>query len=301
MNLYTKLYVLSHYWTFTLNLKQEIHMNLLSMNLGINLSILNLFTMGLDNKPFNLNLDLNLWYETWLKPLDMDSWLEPLDMNLVLVHLIFDLTFDPQFETTSHHLYTRHGGSMFVSLMHRWHDSRVGEWWPIPSQYLTCYGDEDIWPTGAYGCILDLFTCFDGYIMILLAIYILGDWWCVRYTSFTSWELATPTLGGIPSYYTWYPEVSPPDAWLLDYLTWLDTWLDLGSWWITDLTIIPLYLYTLHLYNFNTGSSYFGCTSFMLYFIFPLSYIYHSLLLVTFISVHWALVAQPHFFFCSRF
>ena len=53
-----------------------------------------------------MNLDLNLWYETWLEPLDMDSWLEPLDMNLVLVHLIFDLTLDPQFETTSHHLYT---------------------------------------------------------------------------------------------------------------------------------------------------------------------------------------------------
>ena len=83
MNLYTKLYVLSHYWTFTLNLKQEIHMNLLSMNLGINLSILNLFTMGLDNKPFNLNLDLNLWYglltwTTWYEPCTctLDIWLD---------------------------------------------------------------------------------------------------------------------------------------------------------------------------------------------------------------------------------
>jgi len=28
---------------------------------------------------------------------------------------------------------TRHEGFMSMSLMHRWHDSRAGEWWPVPS------------------------------------------------------------------------------------------------------------------------------------------------------------------------
>lgn len=69
-----------------------------------------------------------------------------------------------------------------------------------------------IWFAGAYGCILVLFDiCLDiwfGYTLYLI-------WWLgMRACSpITFWELATPLITwGLPSYYIWYSEDSPPNT-----------------------------------------------------------------------------------------
>ena len=77
-----------------------------------------------------------------------------------------------------------------------------------PWFYLLCR--RRFWPTGAHGCILVLIW-FLLSVTVYCYICISGDWWCVRYTSFTlsgSWSLqliheVTPHiicfLRGIPS------------------------------------------------------------------------------------------------------
>ena len=79
------------------------------------------------------------------------------------------------------------------------------------------------WPTGAHGCILDLLLVSRD--ISLYYILVLGDWRCVRYTSFTAWELMTPTLEVSPHIILGVPR-SPLR--MHGYLLLLDTWLDLG-------------------------------------------------------------------------
>jgi len=136
---------------------------------------------------------------------------------------------------------------------------------------------------GAYGCILDLYLFRGIYYYYIL---VLGDWTCVQYTSFTAWELATPSLGGIPSHYTWYPEVSPSDTWLLDildltwYLTWLglvvDNWLDHYTfipYTFTTLKQVPLTSFVLPLCSTLS----FVCLIFIILYCLLLSYLFTGL------------------------
>ena len=179
---------------------------------------------------FDLNLCHLIWY-IWFDTFDMTHliwynwngiWYELFDLNLW-----YDMLSDPPVWYYEPICYTSHGGSMSLSLMHQWLDSRVGEWWPIPSHYLICFGDEVF---GQWGVWMHprFVICFEGFIMI---IYIFGDWWCVRYTSFTFWELITPLVTwGLPSYYIWYSEVSPPNMMVtmlqdMIWFVWAQVWL----------------------------------------------------------------------------
>ena len=142
-----------------------------------------------------------IWY-IWYDTFDMIHLIWYIDMDLWIWDIwAFDIWhyLDPPVWYYEPICYTSHGGSMSMSLMHRWHDSRVGEWWPIPSHYLICHGDEVIWPLGAYGCILDLiwFVSMDMTLYDLIFI-----WWlmvCAIHVFHNIWELATPPLWGHPS------------------------------------------------------------------------------------------------------
>ena len=138
----------------------------------------------------------------------------------------------------SHYLFPSHEGNMAVSLMHRWHDSRAGEWWPVPSltwlvtemKYLADWG---AWMHPRF------VTCFRG--IYHYYILVLGDWWCVRYTSFTAWELATPTLEASPHIILGVPRSPLRIHGYLIYLTWLDLILDLT--WARGGILFPLPLF----------------------------------------------------------
>ena len=94
---------------------------------------------------------------------------------------------------------------------------------------------------GEHGCILDLlFVLRD--ISFIIYLYLVTDGVCDTRLSHI-WELATPPIWGLPSYYIWYPKVSPPDTWA----TWYLIWFDLGSWWITVPLPYALILYSLTL------------------------------------------------------
>ena len=71
---------------------------------------------------------INFWYEPSLWNLDMNLHYKPLSFEPLNPSCNYD---------GSYYVFciciTSHGGSMFVSLMHQWYDSRVVEWCSIPS------------------------------------------------------------------------------------------------------------------------------------------------------------------------
>ena len=73
------------------------------------------------------------------EPLTLNLCYDPFAMNL-WNELWYDFDLNPSVWDPSHYLFPSHGGTMTVSLMHLWHDSCVGEWFPIPSPYLILHG-----------------------------------------------------------------------------------------------------------------------------------------------------------------
>ena len=79
---------------------------------------------------------MNLWYEPLIMNSDILKWKLTYETKLNTGYMILDL--DPQFDTTSHSLGMR--VSCPCQSMHRWHDSRAGEWWSVPSLFCILFG-----------------------------------------------------------------------------------------------------------------------------------------------------------------
>ena len=172
---------------------------------------------------------------------------------------------------------------MTMSLMHRWHDSRVGEGFLTPSHYLLCLATMImIFCRGVW-----IYPRFES-----VSVSVSGDWYCVQYRPFTYLGASYSNYWGLPSHYLGYLR-GLPSVWLWELkivMTWARVHFD--SVYAGDcIDSVHLILFSLYI-----------CFLFPTWCLFMLPYMYTSVISHFIITAcicyicSLGFLAQPHFF-----
>ena len=168
---------------------------------------------------------------------------------------------------------TRHEGFMSMSLTHLWHDSRAGEWWPVPSLIYYLLWPLWLWFFCGGVWVHPRFDLFSVYVICLLLLYLVTDGVCdTRLSHCLRADHSTQVCFIILLCYG-----------IICYL---------GSWQISDFPLFYNFIVSFSLFLFFCPYSVPYSFRFDLYRydLYSWFYLYYSLLLllVIYISVHWA-------------